>query len=409
MLSVYVDENGKPYKTAGKIDYVAAWYFKSVQYICNTPIRCAFVSTNSITQGEQVAAVWKALYLRFGVHIDFAWRTFKWGNESNDAAAVHCVIVGFSVCSNNQYRRIYENGSVIEAHNINPYLVDAENVFIESKSKPIVSAIPMVYGNKPTDGGFLYLSPEERREALKKEPSIEPYIKRIIGSTEYINNTERYCLWLVNAPENVIEESPFIKDRVNRVRSFRLESTKEATRKSASSSTLFQEVRQPDCSYIVVPRVSSERRRYVPIGFLPSEIIVNDSVQIIPNGSIFLFGVISSSIHMGWMRTVAGRLKSDYRYSKDIVYNNFPWPTPTDDQKAAIEQTAQGILDARALYPDKSLADLYDPDKMPPELKAAHEANDKAVMDAYGFSYDMTEPQVVAELMKMYQELTANL
>lgn len=409
MLSIYVDENGKPYKTAGKIDYVSAWYFKASKYIQNTAVRCAFVSTNSITQGEQVASVWKPLYECFDIHIDFAWRTFKWGSESNDAAAVHCVIVGFSSAPTNKEYRIYDGDNVVIADNINPYLIDADNVFIESRNKPLVSITPMVYGNKPTDGGFLYLTPEERSEAIKNEPITEPYIKQIIGSSEYINNTERYCLWLVDAPEQVVKESPLISKRVNGVKEFRLNSTKEATRKSAETPSLFQEVRQPNCSYIVVPRVSSERRQYVPIGFLSSETIVNDSVQIIPNGDIYLLGVISSSVHMSWMRTVAGRLEMRYRYSKDIVYNNFPWPTPTDEQKAIIEQTAQGILDARTLYPDKSLADLYDPDKMPAELKAAHEANDKAVMDAYGFDYGMTEPEIVAELMKMYQELTEGI
>ena len=408
ILSVYVDEKGKNYKTAGKIDYVSAWYFKSSEYIQNTNVRCAFVSTNSITQGEQVAFVWKPLFTRFGIHIDFAWRTFKWSNESNDAAAVHCVIVGFSSDLNISPRRIYDDGQVYLVNNINAYLTDAPDVFVESRNKAIIQVPAMVYGNKPTDGGFLFLTPEERDAALSLEPQIEQYIKRIYGSSEYINGTERYCLWLVGVPDEKIRDSAFISERVNKVREFRLKSTKEATRKSADEPSLFQEVRQPIDSYIVVPRVSSERRLYVPIGFLTPDIIVNDAVQMIPNGNRLLFGELISSIHMAWMRVVAGRLKSDYRYSKDIVYNNFPWPTPTEDQKATIEQTAQGILDARALYPDKSLADLYDPDKMPTDLRAAHEANDKAVMDAYGFSYDMTEPEIVAELMKMYQELTKN-
>lgn len=407
ILSVYVDENGKTYKTAGKIDYVAGWYFKASELIKDTNIRVAFVSTNSVTQGEQVASVWKPLYERFGIHIDFAWRTFKWNSESNDMAAVHVVIVGFSTASNSKPKYIFSgDGSDKIAKNINPYLIDAPNVFIDSRKKPLCAVSSMVYGNKPTDGGYLFLTEEEKINALKEEPNIERFIKQIYGATEFINSKKRYCLWLVNAKPNEIRSSKFILDRVSKVKQFRLESSKEATRVCASTPTVFQEIRQPESEYILIPRHSSENRKYIPLGFVNKDILVNDAVQIIPNADIYNFGVLTSNVHMAWMRAVAGRLKSDYRYAKDIVYNNFPWSNPTDAQKAKIEKTAQAILDARAKYSDSSLADLYDEITMPPELRKAHQANDRAVMEAYGFWGKLnTESECVAELMKLYQKL----
>ena len=407
ILSVYVDEKGKPYKTAGKIDYVAGWYFKASQFIQGTSIRAAFVSTNSITQGEQVAGVWKPLFERFGIHIDFAHRTFRWDSEASLKAHVHCVIVGFSVADNTKAKMIFDNEAPKTVKNINAYLLDADNVFIESRSKAICDVTEMISGNKPTDGGFLFLSPEEYQEALSKEPSIKKYIRRIYGATEFINNKERYCLWLVGVSPSEMRESKFIMSRVNSVREFRLSSTKEATRKSAETPSLFQEIRQPDGEYIIVPRHSSEERKYIPLGFVSPKVVVNDAVLIVPNANRYHFGVLTSNVHMSWMRAVCGRLEMRYRYSKDIVYNNFPWPTPTDEQRAKIEQTAQAILDARALYPDSSLADLYDETTMPPELRKAHQDNDRAVMRAYGFSVrDTTEASCVAELMRMYEKLT---
>lgn len=407
ILSIYIDEKGKPYKTAGKIDYVSGWYFKAAQFINGTNIRTAFVSTNSITQGEQVAGVWKPLYDRFGIHIDFAHRTFRWDSEASMKAHVHCVIVGFSSAPNYAARIIYSSDRAQAAENINAYLIDAPTVFIESRNTPLCEVPQMVYGNKPTDGGFLFLSPEEYQGVISAEPAIGKYIKRIYGATEYINNKVRYCLWLVGASPAEIRNSRFIMERVKAVRNFRLNSTKEATRKTAETPTLFQEIRQPNSEYIIIPRHSSETRRYIPFGFVSPDIIVNDAVQIIPNADLYNFGILMSNVHMAWTRAVCGRIKSDYRYSKDVVYNNFPWPTPTDTQKAKIEQTAQAILDARALYPDSSLADLYDEAVMPPELRTAHQQNDRAVMQAYGFSIrDMTESACVAALMKMYQKLT---
>lgn len=406
ILSIYVNEKGKPYKTAGKIDYVAGWYFKASQLIQGTNIRIAFVSTNSITQGEQVAGVWKPLYDRFGIHIDFAYRTFRWDSEANLKAHVHCVIVGFSVAPNNAEKRIYSEEHFQMAENINAYLMDAPTVFIESRSKSLCEVPEMLYGNKPTDGGFLFLTNDEYQDVQKREPEILKYIRRVYGASEFINKKPRFCIWLVGVSPAEVRKSKFIMERVESVRKFRLASTKAATRKSAEMPTLFQEVRHPNSDYIIVPCHSSETRKYIPLGFVSPEIIVNNAVQIIPNATTYHFGVLTSNVHMAWMRAVCGRIKSDYRYSKDIVYNNFPWPTPTEEQKTKIEQTAQGILDARALYTDCSLADLYDEVTMPVELRRSHQANDKAVMAAYGFPVrTTTEASCVAELMRMYQRL----
>ncbi len=412
ILSVFVDAKGKPFKTAGKIDYVAGWYYKAAQIMRGTKTRAALVSTNSITQGEQVAAIWKPLKDLFNIKIDFAYRTFRWDSEASIKAHVHCVIIGFSscrdakVCVSQRQKVIYDGENIISANNINGYLIDAPDIHIESRNKSLCDVPEMVYGNKPTDGGFLFLSPEEKNEILKKEPSIEPVIKRIYGAVEFINNKKRYCLWLVGVPPSIIRNSTFIRDRVNGVREFRLNSPKKATQLSADTPTLFQEIRQPNSKYIVVPRVSSENRRYVPMGFLSPDNIVNDAVQIIPDATLYHFGMLESSVHMAWMRVVCGRLKSDYRYSKDIVYNNFPWPEVTEEQRESIDQTAQAILDARALYPDSSLADLYDPITMPPELLKAHRDNDRAVMAAYGFAPNMPEPEIVARLFTLYTHLT---
>lgn len=373
-----------------------------------TKICAAFVSTNSITQGEQVAGAWEPLYKQFGIHIDFAYRTFKWGNEASDQAAVHVVIVGFSAAPNYKEKKLFdEDGNEIRVQTITPYLADSTLVFIDSRNKPLCNSPDMVYGNKPTDGGYFFLTAEEKEEALKREPQIAPFIKKALGATEYLNNKERYCLWLTKVSPSDIRKSNFIQERVESVRKFRLASTKKQTRDSADSPTLFQEIRQPETNYIIVPRHSSENRRYVPFGFIDADVIVNDAVQILPEASLYHFGIMESNVHMAWMRTVAGRLKSDYRYSKDIVYNNFPWPEPTETQKAKIEATAQGILDARALYPESSLADLYDELTMPPELRKAHKANDRAVMEAYGMWGKVhSEAECVAWLFKLYQKLT---
>ena len=406
ILSVFVDKNGKPFKTAGKIDYVAGWYYKAAQLMLGTKIRAALVSTNSITQGEQVAFIWKPLKELFDIHIDFAYRTFRWDSEASDKAHVHCVIVGFSNVLNTK-KFIFDNDKKKEAQIINPYLIDAPEVFIESRKNSLCHVPVMIYGSKPTDGGFLFLTEEERKEAIAKEPKLEKFIKRILGATEFINNKVRYCLWLVDASPNDIRNSSFIKERVAQVREFRLLSPKKATQESANTPALFQEIRHPKNDYLIVPRVSSERRHYVPMGYVSSDVVTNDAVQIIPDASLYHFGILESNVHMAWMRAVCGRLESRYRYSKDIVYNNFPWPEVSDEQREKIAATAQAILDARTLYPDSSLADLYDELTMPPELRKAHQQNDRAVMAAYGFPITMTESECVARLFELYQQLTS--
>ncbi len=406
ILSIYVDEKGKPYKTAGKIDYVAGWYFKAAQYMYGTNIRTAFVSTNSITQGEQVAGVWKPLYDRFGIHIDFAHRTFRWDSEASLKAHVHCVIVGFSVAENTAEKKLFASDRVQIASNINAYLLDAPNTFVESRNKPFCKVPAMTTGNRPADGGHLIIEAEDYENFIAEEPNAEKYIKKLVGSTEFINNKKRYCLWLVGVSPAELRKMPEVMKRVNACKEDRESSPDAGRRKLAQTPALFRETMNPE-AFMIVPKVSSERRRYIPIGFFDGNTISTDLNFIIPNASIYDFGIITSNVHMAWMRAVCGRMKSDYRYSKDVVYNNFPWPTPTDAQKAKIEQTAQAILDARALYPDCSLADLYDEVTMPPELRKAHQQNDKAVMQAYGFWGKLnTETECVAELMKMYQELT---
>ena len=412
--SIYVDENGKEYNLAGKIDYVAGWYFKAASLISNTNIKVAFVSTNSICQGEQVVGVWQPLYKRFGVNIDFAYQTFKWGSEAKDKAAVHCVIVGFSTTHNNEKKQLFSSTDKLDlVDNINPYLLSGETIFVESVKEPICQVSPMYFGSKPTDGGYFFLTPEEKQEIIKKEPQSGKYIRKVLGAQEYINDIERYCLWLEGITPSELKNSPMIYERVKKVREFRLASKAESTRKFADRPTEFKQNAQPNTPYLIIPSVSSENRRYVPIGYIQPEVIATNATQIIPNATLYEFGVITSNVHMAWMRIVAGRLKSDYRYSSTIVYNTFPWPTVTDEQKKFIANTAQGILDARALYPDSSLADLYDELTMPVELRKAHQANDIAVMKAYGMIKKvdgkdtfLTESETVARLFEMYQELT---
>ncbi len=407
ILSIYVDEKGKPYKTAGKIDYVAGWYFKAAQLMQGTAIRTAFVSTNSITQGEQVAGVWQPLYERFGVHLDFAYRTFRWDSEASMKASVHCVIAGFSVAENKAPRLLFENNRSRQVTNISPYLIDSPNTFISSRSTAICSVPKMSSGGKPVDGGHLIFTEEEKQEFLSKEPKAEKYFKRFIGSEDFINGYERWCLWLNEVPPKEVRQSPLVMKRIEAVRDFRASSSKAATRAFAEQPQRFMEIKQPQGKFLIVPEVSSERRKYIPIGYATTDLICSNKVRFVPDASLYHLGVLTSNVHMAWVRTVCGRLKSDYSYSVNVVYNNFPWPTPTESQKAKIEETAQAILDARAKYPDCSLADLYDELTMPGELRTAHQKNDRAVMQAYGFWGKLnSEAECVAELMKMYQELT---
>lgn len=392
-------------KLSNSIDYVGAWYYKACDIIDGTNIKVALVSTNSITQGEQVAAMWKPLFERYKLQIEFAYRTFRWDSEASIKAHVHCVIIGFSQKSSEK-RFIYDGKKIVEAQNINPYLVDAPNILIESSSKPLSDVPKMMLGNKPADGGNLILSTEERNEIIQKEPYLEKYIFPYMGAVEYINNKKRYCFWLVEALPRDLKNSKVLYDRLEKIRAMRLNSTAKPTREKADSPHLFFFISQPKTNYLLVPSTSSERRKYIPIGFMSPNIIASNSTTIIPNATLYHFGIITSNVHMAWMRTVAGRLKSDYRYSGSVVYNTFPWPTPTPAQKERIEKTAQAILDARALYPESSLADLYDELTMPVELRKAHRANDKAVMEAYGFWGKLnSEAACVAELMKLYKAL----
>lgn len=406
ILSIYVDEKGKPYKTAGKIDYVAGWYYKAAKLMQNTPIRTAFVSTNSITQGEQVAGVWKPLYDQFGIHIDFAHRTFRWDSEASLKAQVHCVIVGFSCTPIPAARWLFDNGSVQAVENINAYLMAAPNVFVESRKKPICKTYEMTSGNRPADGGNLIIEEKDYDTFIKSEPKALPYIKRLSGATEFINNKKRWCLWLVGVSPATLSQMPLVMKRIKQCQQDRL-SGADDRKKLADTPWLFRETNVPETA-IVVPRHSTKDRKYIPFGFIGREMILTDAAMCIPNAGIYEFGILESNVHMAWMRAIGGRIKSDYRYSKDIVYNNFPWPTPNEHQKVRIEQTSQAILDARALYPDSSLADLYDELTMPPELRKAHQANDRAVMDAYGFTKGTaartSESACVAELMKLYQQ-----
>ncbi len=398
---------GKQWKNAGNLDYVACWYKKCADLMQDNTTRAALVSTNSVSQGESVGNLWKQLFEE-GVHIDFAHRTFRWDSEANIKAHVHCVIIGFSIAPNSKSKIIYSSDRPVAAKNINGYLLDANNIFVESRTKPLCNVPQMLFGNMPNDGGNLSnYSDEDRLQLISKFPQAERLFRPFMGAVEFINKKSRWCLWLKGASPKTLQTIPPVLEAVERVKTLRASSSRESTRKLAGTPMLFGEIRQPDQGeYLFVPRVSSENRKYVPIGFMESNVIAGDSTLIVPNATLYHFGVMTSNVHMAWMRAVCGRLKSDYRYSKDIVYNNFPWPTPTEEQKAKIEQTAQAILDARAIYPDCSLADLYDETTMPVELRRAHQQNDKAVMQAYGFSIKMTESECVAALMKMYQELT---
>ncbi len=401
---------GEKWKNAGNLDYVSCWYKKCADFIKNTNIRCALVSTNSICQGEQVSILWRHLLNDCKATINFAHRTFRWDSEASIKAHVHCVIIGFSTAKNIRPKIIYSDDRPQIAENINAYLLNADNIFIESRKKPICDVSEMVFGSMPNDNGFLSCIKEyERLDTIKKYPESESCFRKIIGAEEFINNKTRWCLWLKGVSPKLINAVPFIKDSVNIVKEIREKSNREATKKLALVPYLFGEIRQPENGYyLIIPCHSAEKRKYIPIGFVNSSIIATNAVMILPNASLYEFGILTSNVHNAWIRAICGRLEMRYRYSANIVYNNFPWCEPTEEQKAKIEETAQAILDARALYPDCSLADLYDELTMPPELRRAHQLNDKAVMEAYEFWGKInTESECVAELMKMYQKLTS--
>ena len=408
LLSVFVDEKGKAYKNTGKIDYVAGWYMKSALMMqANPKVRAALVSTNSITQGEQVANIWKPLVERFGLHIDFAWRTFRWDSESTGKAHVHCVIIGFSIGERKRKPIIFDGESQIEAKHVNGYLIDMEDVWVMNNKKPICDVPKMVYGSKPT--GNLFVTLEERNELIAKYPDVLPFVRKFLGATEFINSQERYCLWLKGANPSVFRKCPIVLERIEEVRNERLKSTKAATRKLAESPMLFDEDRQPESDYILVPCHSSEKRKYIPIGFVNKDIICGNANQLIPNATTYDFGILTSVLHMAWMRVVCGRIKSDYRYSADIVYNNFPWPEATEEQKQRISNLAQRVLDARASHSDWSLADLYHPDFMPQDLRRAHKELDKAVLKLYGLKSDIDEMDIVRHLLGLYKRYLKEL
>lgn len=394
------------WKNAGNLDYVCCWYKKTADLMQGTAIRSALVSTNSVSQGESVANLWKPLF-EAGVHIDFAHRTFRWDSEAKIKAHVHCVIIGFSTAPNSAEKVLYSGDRIQIVKNINGYLLDADNVFVESRNKPLCDVPQIGIGNKPIDGGFYLFDSAEMQEFLEKEPSAKPYFHPWYGAREFINRCPRYCLYLANCSPTELRKMPECLKLIQAVREYRLNSPSAGTRKLAETPTRFHVTNLPKGSYIVIPQVSSEKRRYIPIGYMDDGVLCSDKVRILPNGSLYHFGILTSNVHMAWMRTICCRLKSDYSYTVNDVYNNFPWPTPTDEQKARIEQTAQAILDARDLYPGCSLADLYDEATMPPELRKAHQQNDKAVMQAYGFWGKLnSESACVAELMRIYQGLT---
>lgn len=399
---------GSKWKNIGNMDYVTGWYKKSQEMMQkNSAIRAALVSTNSITQGEQVAILWKPL-MEAGIHIDFAWRTFIWDSEANVKAHVHCVIVGFSMVRGTR-KQIFTSKEVIEANNINGYLIDGENVFVENHSVPICKDVPEARsGNKPIDGGNYLFTDEEKEEFVKKEPGAEKYFRRWYGSEEFINRCPRWCLWLGDADPSELIKLPECIKRIEAVRDFRLASKSEGTVKLADRPTRFHVESMYTTPFLVMPLTSSERRTYVPIGFLGPENLASNLVTIVPDCSIFHFGVITSSVFMAWMRAVCGRLKSDYRITKDNVYNNFPWPSVNEEQIAKISQTAQAILEVRELYPSVSFAEMYGKMILFPDLMKAHRTNDATVLEAYGFPKDATESDIVARLFKMYQELTCN-
>ena len=403
MLRVF----GKKWKNLGNMDYVCCWYKRAADLMRGTETKTALVSTNSITQGQAVASLLGPL-LDSGVHIDFAYHTFQWDSESNLKAHVHVVIVAFSCGMNDgQKKPLFDGDRFNLVPNINGYLLPAPNITIDNRTRALCPVPQMDFGNMPNDGGSLLLSPEERETVLRDEPALASVIRPFVGAVEFINRKPRYCFWLKNCSPSFLRSSPILRARIEAVRALRLASTAAPTREKANTPHLFFYASHPDNTYLLVPRVTSERRRYVPIGYMDANIIASDATLIVPNANLYHFGVLTSNVHMAWMRAVAGRLKSDYRYSNKVVYNNFPWPEPNSEQKALIEETAHRILHSRDAHPDCTFADLYDDSFMPADLRKAHQDNDRAVMAAYGFSTKMTESECVAELFKRYQALVS--
>jgi hypothetical protein len=412
-------------KGAGVLDYVAAWYLKAARYMTTRPepvegsartgVRTAFVSTNSISQGEQVGILWGELLNKYHIKLHFAHRTFKWGNDARGKAAVHCVIVGFAPFDVSDkriwdYEKPDSDAHERKVRNINPYLVDVADVLIAKRTTPICAVPDIRFGNQPIDGGHFILNEDERAALLKQEPAAEKFIRPFLGADEFINNIPRYCLWLQDARPDELRNLPLVMQRVQAVKAFRLESKRSVTNDLAATPTLFAYVSHPSSHYLLLPSVSSERRNFIPIGFMPPEVIASNLCLIIPNATLYHFGVLTSTMHMAWVRYTCGRLKSDYRYSNSIVYNNYPWPDEqTDKQREAVESAAQTVLDARAQFPQSSLADLYDPLTMPPVLVKAHQALDRAVDACYRKAAFANDAQRVEFLFERYQQLTSLL
>lgn len=405
-------------KDVQDLDYVTCWFKKAAGYIENTSAEVGFVATNSICQGSQVPILWNVLLNEYHININFAHQTFKWDSESSDTAAVHCVIIGFSIKERKEkklytYKKVNEPADVQVVDHINPYLLPGEDGFVEAQKEAICDVPKMNFGNQPRDGGHFILNEEDYQEILRQEPEIAQWIRPYMGADEFIKGKRRYCIWLKEAQPSEIQESRILYDKVAAVREFRLASKAKTTNGYAKVPQLFAQITQPDdTDWLIVPSVSSERRRYVPIGFMAGKVISSNAVQIVPNATLYHFGILTSNVHMAWMRTVCGRLEMRYRYSKELVYNTFPWPEVSEEQREKIEKTAHAILNARQLFPTSTLAALYDPNLMPRELSKAHEENDKAVMRAYGFTKVengkkrwLSEQECVAELMRRYQDI----
>ena len=397
-------------KGEGVLDYVTGWYAKAAQYIQGTEIKCAFVSTNSITQGEQVGILWKTLLDKYGIKIHFAHRTFKWSNEASGKAAVYCVIIGFANFDTSkkllyEYENIKGEPHEIVVKNINPYLLPADNIIIDKRKKPISEVPEINFGSMPNDDGNLLLDDNQKADLLAKEPKAEKFIRPLISAKEFLNNENRWCLWLVDAKPEELKSMPEILRRIQTIKDYRLKSTRSTTVELAKKPALFGENRQPDGDYIVIPSTTSENRKYIPMAFLTKTYIANNSCHIIPNATLYHFGVLESEMHMAWVRQICGRLKSDFRYSKDIVYNNFPWPEKLSaDKTKDIEQAAQTVLDIRLKYPTSSLADLYDPLTMPEDLVRAHQDLDRAVDVAYGKQTLTTSAERMEFLFNLYEK-----
>lgn len=393
---------------SGNLDYVSGWYRKAAEYIQYSAIQCAFVSTNSITQGQQVAVLWESLINDFNTVINFAYRTFKWKSEASNKAAVHCVIIGFSTLKGEQSDKIiYQDDAAQVVKHINPYLLEAPDVLVHSRTTPFSDVPEMGIGNKPIDDGNYLFTKEEMDAFISEEPRSKKWFRPWYGAREFINRDPRYCLWVGEALPNELRAMSKVLERVKAVREYRLASKSEGTRKIADTPTRFHVENIPTSDYLLIPSVSSENRRYIPIGYMDKNSMASNLVLIMPGADLYTFGVMTSNVHMAWLRTVGGRLKSDYRYSKNIVYNNFPWPNATEKQKELISKTAQMILDVRAKFPESSYADLYHEASMPPDLRKAHQNNDRAVMMAYGLEIGpTTEADAVAHLFKLYKKFS---